>query len=130
MKTLTTPIQNSKDVPRITKFEVVDVVENDAQTPPNLNIAIVTYGPNNSTYKGVISLVAYDDQASTCLQLNSLQQGYDDLFAVVGRVVTGAYTTLSTAYNANVTNATKRKRCLAVENLLASTLMSTEFAAT
>jgi hypothetical protein len=130
MKTITTPIQNPMDVPRLTKFEVVDVTENDDSTPPSMTVSVRAYGPGNLPYGGDITLTAYDSQASTCLKLNPLQQGYDDLLLVFGQVVANAYTTLSTAYNANVANATKRKRCLAVEALLASTLLSAEFAAT
>jgi hypothetical protein len=130
MKTITTPIQNPMDVPRLVKFEVVDVAENDDATPPSMTISVRVSGPGNLPYGGDITLTAYDSQASTCLKLNPLQHGYDDLLLIFGQVVSNAYTTLSTAYNANIANATKRKRCLAVEALLASTLLSAEFAAT
>jgi hypothetical protein len=130
MKTLSVPIQNSMDVPRIAKFEVTDVVDNDNQVPPNLGISVRTYGPGNVPYMGNLYLTAYDDQASTCAKPNPLQQSYGDMLMVFGQVVAGAYTTLSTAYNANIANPTKRKRCLAVEALLVGTLLSADFAAT
>ena len=130
MKTITNAINNPLDVPRLTKFEVVNVTENDDLTPPSMTVSVRVHGPGNVSYGGDISLTAYDSQASTCLKLNPLQQGYDDLLLVFGQVVANAYTTLSTAYNANIANPTKRKRCLAVEALLVGTLLSTDFAAT
>jgi hypothetical protein len=128
MKALTTPIQNPLDVPRIIKFEVVTVNENDTDDPPSLVITVKALGPGNAQYGDSFILYAYDSLASTCLKPNTAQQGYGDLLQLFGQVVTNAYTTLSTAYNANVANATKRKRCLAVEALLVGTLLSADFA--
>ena len=130
MKTLTTPIQNTMDVPRIAKFEVVDVYEHDVDSPPSIAVTVRALGPSNAQYGDLVTLYAYDSLASTCLKPNTSQQGYGDLLQLFGQVVTNAYTTLSTAYNANVANATKRKRCLAVEALLVGTLLSSEFAST
>jgi hypothetical protein len=130
MKTLTTPIQNAIDVPRITKFEVVDVRENDTDSPPSIAVTVRALGAGNAQYGDSVILYAYNSLASTCLKPNTSQQGYGDLLQLFGQVVTNAYTTLSTAYNANVANATKRKRCLAVEDLLVGTLLSSDFAAT
>ena len=85
--------------------------------------------PGQAQYGNNVALHAYDSEASTCLEVNPGQQGYSDLFRLVGNVVAGAYTTVSTAYNANVSNANKRKRIQAVEDVV-SILLGPEFAAT
>lgn len=130
MKTLTNAIQNNFDVPRVTKYEVIDVTDDDTATPPSMSISVRLYGPGNVPYGIDVRLLAFDSSPSVCLEINPLQQGYTDLFRPVGRIVTGAYTTLSTAYNSNITNPTKRKRCLAVEALLPTTLLDSAFAVT
>ena len=127
MKVLSTPIDNPMDVPRITRFEVANIIEDDESDPKSLSITVRLLGPGAIQY-GIVVLTAFDEMPSTRLKKNIAQQGYSDLFQVFGEIVPGAYTTLSAAYNANVANPTKRKRCLAVEDLLPSTLLSAEFA--
>ena len=127
---ITTPIDNPMDVPRITKFEVVDVTENDLDATPSISVRIRLYGPGNIEYGSPITLSARNLEQSICLQVNPGQQNYSDLFRTYGTIVPNAYTTISTAWNSNIANPTKRKRCLAVEEVLVGLLLPSVFAGT
>jgi hypothetical protein len=132
MKTLTTPITNTLSIPRLVKYEITSVVDNDDSVPPCLAIRLQVYGPTNLPYGDGVSLLAYDAQASTCLRVKAVQQSTSDLIEVYGAVITGLYTRLSGVYNANVSGVgTKRKRFAALEaDLAASGILTSDFAVT
>jgi hypothetical protein len=130
MINLTTNIINPLDIPRLVKYEILSVDDNDISVPPCLSVRIQVYGPNNLPYGDGVSLLAYDSQASTCLRVKSVPQSSSDLVEVYGVVITGLYTRLAGVWNANVSGAgTKRKRFAALEaDLVASGILSTAFA--
>ena len=132
MQTLTTPIVNTLSIPRLVKYEITNVVDNDDSVPPCLSIRLQVYGPTNLPYGDGVSLLAYDSQASTCLRVKSVQQSTSDLIEVYGAVITGLYTRLSGVYNANTSGqGTKRKRYAALEaDLVASGILTAAFVGT
>ena len=74
MINLTTNIINPLDIPRLVKYEILSVDDNDISVPPCLSVRIQVYGPNNLPYGDGVSLLAYDSQASTCLRVKSVPQ--------------------------------------------------------
>ena len=132
MQTLTTPIINTLAITRLVKYEITNVVDNDDSVPPCLSIRLRVYGTTNLPYGDGVSLLVYDEQASTCLRVNAVPQSTSDLMEVYGAVITGLYTRLSGVFNANTSGqGTKRKRFAALEaDLVASGILTAAFVGT
>ena len=132
MITLTTNILNPLDIPRLVKYEILNVVDDDVSVPPCLSIRLAVYGPGGLPYGDGVSLLAYDSQASTCLRVKGVPQSSSDLIEVYGATITGLYTLLSGVWNANTTGTgTKRKRMAALEAVLVTSgILSSAFAGT
>ena len=150
---LITNIDITKSIARITKWKTVNVDDKDAETvigedglpqisTPFAVVNVILCGAdlkdvnnNNVPYSNVYKryqLIAYDSLPSIVLRRKAAPNGYYDEFELQSIIVSGLYTTVTTAYNANVSGADKtRKRCLAVDAIaVSSTLLGPEFAAT
>jgi hypothetical protein len=131
MINLATNIPNPLGITVIKKFEVIDVQEHDTAAPPFLTARVRLLGNGGNDYGDPITVVAYDEQASTCLRVKAVPQTDHDAVELHSAVVSGAYTALAKAWNGNVGGTpSKAKRMKAVEALLVGTLLSADFAGT
>ena len=53
MITLTTNILNPLDIPRLVKYEILNVVDDDVSVPPCLSIRLAVYGPGGGSPTGM-----------------------------------------------------------------------------
>jgi hypothetical protein len=127
MKTLTNAINDTMDVPRITKWEVSDAHNYHKTTDskgnvivPHLHLEITAYGAGVGNVYGVYYLEIYDNQANPVLGVNAAPQAYGQALAITQASLAGTpYTTLAEVFNGNCTgDGTKAKRLKNVENVL------------
>jgi len=136
MINLTTNIENPRDIPRIVKWEIVDVNDYNRQVPPYLLVRVQIHGGDAETsnpYKDYVLCIYDAPLASTCLRKKDAPKGYDDLFELFSAVLPGdTYTQLAAAWNANTKDGgTRRLRDKALEAALVATgVLGTEFAGT
>jgi hypothetical protein len=76
---LATKIPIVNDIPRIVKWEVVDVHDYANQTPPYLIVIVALYGPGQVAFN-TYNLLIYDGLASTVLTVNPAPQQISDQF--------------------------------------------------
>ena len=132
MITLTTPIDNPQSISRLVKWKLADAHDYDEASPPYLMMKIRTQGPGGTLYGADITLVAYDEIASTCLRVKAIPQSYGDLLELHSVAIPNLYSTLTAIWNGNTSGTgTKKKRLAAVEAALVSSgVLSPSFAGT
>jgi hypothetical protein len=129
MINLTTNIPIANDIPKIVKWQVIDVHDYATQTPPYIMITIQLNGSGQVAF-GTYVLCAYDSIASTGLEVNPAPLQISDQFLYTSAILPGtAYTTLAAAWNGTTNPATHAGRLKAMEALLVSSgLLTSAFA--
>jgi hypothetical protein len=145
---LATGIDIPNNIVRITKLKTISVEDKDEAVGslgaplPYAVIVVQLYGAdkkdgnnNNSPYSNPYGtpfrLQVYDAIASIVLRKKTAPQTFLDVAEIQSIVVSGAYTAIMSAYNANVSGSGQtRKRCIAVDAVLVpSGVLGPEFAA-
>jgi hypothetical protein len=131
MINLTSNIDIVNDIPRITKWQVVDVHDYADQLPPYLMVVVTLFGPNSVAFNSY-TLCVRNDIASTILQVNSTPQQVSDQFVYAESILAATpYTTLAALWNGSTTPSTRPGRLKAVEAaLVAAGALAPEFAGT
>lgn len=129
MINLTTNINIANEIPKITKWQVVDVHDYSVQAPPYIFVTISLFGPGAVTF-GTYTLCMYDAIASMVLQVNPSPQQISDQFVYANVILPGTpYTTLAAIWNGATSPATHAGRLKAVEAALVTAgVLSSAFA--
>jgi len=130
MINITTPVTVTNNISSLRRIEVVNFVDNWKDATPNAAVAVQFYGgAGMKKYGYPVWLIAMDAAASTIASVNTSSQEFGDMIVLSQVVKAGAYTAITSAFNAGA-NRTTAQRCVAAEAAVSQYLLGSEFAGT